>query len=134
MVHALLSARRVLTTGGLLIDIHPEPDQPVILYGTPAGQVVVGRLRESRRRYLAARRSLARVAASTAFRRGQSRVFTFLHEAASLAVLDGYLARTWDTASLGPRIARAITRLARARPGGRIIVAERVRITVLVKP
>lgn len=76
MVRALKDARRVLTENGLVVEVHPEPAEPIVLSEAPAGRLIVGRLRRHNDAYRAAEARLQRVIQLDLFRLRDSVLFT----------------------------------------------------------
>ncbi len=133
MVHALKSAWRVLQPGGLVVDIRSTSDPALVLCETPAGRVVVGRLRGTRRKTRAATVRLKRVVREGFFRLSRTKRFRFWHYASSLTMLRAYLGREWADARIDAETARRIRRLLGPKAVGALIIDEPARINVLVK-
>lgn len=133
MVHALHNAVRVLRAGGLIIDIHPLPARDRILCETSQGRVFVGLLKQSLQRYRAAEDRLGRTADRGLFRLLRSAVFSSLYHCTSVKTLETYLAQEWTDASLDSRTVRRIHALASPKGRAKVLVEERVRISVFEK-
>lgn len=133
MVHALHNARRVLTESGLLVDIRPVPDRPIIVWESPEGRRVVGRLRGRRRRFRAAQEKLDGVVQDGFFRLRHSEVFHIMHRARSLRSLLAYVATEFPRSWMDDRTVRRIRNLLGPRAVGSLTIDEPARISILNK-
>jgi hypothetical protein len=135
MVHALLSARRVLTDDGLLLDIHPISRKRAIFCEVSEGRKAVGylRLSGSHIRYQRAQDALDRVASQGFFRRLGSVTFTFRRCTRSLDDLRRYLTQQWTSVSIDRATAKRISRVLESSSAGMIVIEEVVRMSLLEK-
>jgi hypothetical protein len=92
MVHALAEARRLLKPAGLLVDIHPLPDPPLLAV-MREGTCVFSEVCPSQgaEAYRLADQAIDEAVQRRQFARKQSTVFDFLTYAPSAAALDDYL-------------------------------------------
>lgn len=133
MVHALHNARRVLTRGGLLVDIRPTPDRRNIVWECPEGHRIVGWLRGERRRFRAAQEKLEGVVQDGFFRLRHSEVFHILHRASSLRSLLAYVATEFPRSWVDDRTVHRIRHLLGTRAVGPLTIDEPARISILNK-
>jgi len=133
MVHALKSARRVLKAGGLIVDIRSTPEPAVVLCETPAGRLVVGRLRGTHRKTQTATARLNRVVRQGLFKPHRIIAFRFLHHTSSLETLRTYLEEEWSAAWIDGKTVSRIHRLLGPKAIGTLIIDEPARIHILVK-
>ncbi len=142
MVHALGESHRLLKPTGLLVDIHPLPDPPVLAV-----------LREGRRvfsevcpsqgadAYRQADRAIDDAVRRREFAQVQSTIFDFLTHAPSVAALDSHLtmASAFDPEPGDPEVearwaelfARANEAVGATTSGAEVILFEKARMTSL---
>lgn len=133
MVHALKDARRVLTENGLVVEVHPEPAEPIVLSEAPAGRLIVGRLWRHNDAYRAAEERLQRVTQLDLFRLRDSVLFHFLQHTASLRSLRAFLAGEPSRPAMDRATVRRIRSLLGPGAVGTLIVDELARVSVLEK-
>jgi len=133
MVHALNNARRVLTGGGLVVDIRPVPDRPSISWESPDGHRIVGRLRGARKRFRTAQEKLETVVRQDLFRSHRSEVFHLMHYAVSLRSLLAYVAAEFPRSRVDGPTVRRIRNLLGPRAVGRLRIDEPARMSILNK-
>ncbi len=133
MFHALTSARRVLADQGLIFNIHPAPDRPVIYGDGPDGRTVVGLLRGSRARYRKAEDRVARAVQRGLFTLRHSAVIPYMHYASSLRTLRAYVKADWVGAWVDGATERRIRYLLGPKAVGPLVIEERVRVSLLRK-
>jgi hypothetical protein len=92
MVHALADSHRLLKPAGLLVDIHPLPDPPVLAVNRE-GECVFSEICPSQgaEAYRQADQAIDDAVQRQQFAREQSTIFNFRTYAPSAAALDDYL-------------------------------------------
>jgi hypothetical protein len=134
MVHALRKARQVLKDDGILLDIHPLPDEPVIEVHVDGLAHEVGRMHESDEglEYRQAAAALDQATREGFLRVSATRVVTLARYADSLSDLREYLAHYWRDALIDPATAGRIERLfAGPEKNKRLVLREQVQFTRL---
>ncbi|HEX6543900.1 MAG TPA: hypothetical protein VF040_19250 [Ktedonobacterales bacterium] len=101
-MRALQNIHAALRPGGLLLDIHPEPENPWLEARTGERIVRLGKLDVSCRTetVLSARESLQRVIDAGLFVRERDITFTFIYHFASPDAWNSYMSEHWSTARL----------------------------------
>lgn len=133
MVHALTDARRVLTKKGLVVEVHPEPVEPIVLCEVPAGRLIVGRLRRHNDAYRAAEERLQRVVEQDLYRLRASVLFHFLQHTGSLRSLRAFLAGEPSRPVMDRATVGRIRSLLGPRAVGTLIVDELAHVSVIEK-
>jgi hypothetical protein len=134
MVHALYTIKKLLKSGGTLIDIHPSSDRPEIHVRTPAGAQFAGTLEESDDfiEYGQAQAALDQAISDGIFNLEHQGQFAFALHAESLVPLQNFLAESWKDAILSPGVIRKIEALfAGPPPGQEVVVTEQIVISRL---
>jgi hypothetical protein len=139
-VHVLNKVHCALRAGGVLLDTHPEPENPSIEVRLAGGTVVsIGTIDASSliSNIHAARASLGQVIAAGCFHPEREVAFEFLAQHASVDAWLAYREQQETTGKLGDEvIARARTLLGKSPVGkspGVIVVRERSRALMLVR-
>ncbi len=99
MVHALNEVRRVLSPGGLMIDLRPLLDRWPLEVSWPNGFHEAGRatdVEQGRLDDLAAEAAMAQAAADGGFERQRSDAFSFFYYWDSPREMQAYIAEEWD--------------------------------------
>jgi hypothetical protein len=134
MVHALRKARQVLKDDGILLDIHPLPDEPVIEVHVDRLVHEVGRMHESDEgmEYRQAAAALDQAAREGFLRVSAARVVTLARYADCLSDLREYLAHYWRDALIDAVTTARIEQLF-AGPGEEkhLVLREQVQFTRL---
>jgi len=130
MVDALRRAKRMLTTNGSLIEIHPTTAPASIEVG---GQTIgLVDAADAPLRHAAAEAALEAVADEGLFEVGTIVEFDFCTYGDSVVELRDYIVENWRNARIDDEIVeRASTALRTAPAGVRPCVRERVRLTTL---
>jgi hypothetical protein len=135
MVHALETVHHFLVPGGVLIDIHPAGESPLVFLRTEAGSTLIGWLQESDCfvEYRQADRAIAQAVNTGLFRIAGHREFIFETHAPDIYSLADFLKTTWLDAMLEERIIERAAHLQQKAPApARIVMAERIEIQKLV--
>lgn len=142
MVHALAESRRLLKPGGLLVDIHPLPDPPLLAVNRQ-GTCVFSEACPSQgaEAYRQADRAIDETIQRRQFAREQTTVFDFLTHAPSAAALDEHLTMisAFDQEPGDPGaerlwaelFARADEAAGASTPAVEVILLEKARMTSL---
>ena len=119
---------RALRPGGVLLDVHPEPELARLEVAGPRGAAVVGPLREPTRpgRVLTARHALEGLVAAGYFALVRAEVFTFLSHFDSAAAWRAYVAERWSSAEVDDADERRLA-AALSSTRGEVLIRERVR-------
>lgn len=131
-MHVLRQLHKALKLGGLLLDIHPQPEDPRVVLVHPEGAVTIGAIdwTVDNQEIRDARKRLARVVREGFFRLESRRWFDL---AAYHESVEAWLSRREERGQTSP-IPEEVLRRARTelRPGeGRLAVVERVRASAL---
>jgi hypothetical protein len=140
MAAAVAEAHRVLTRGGVLLDVHPSADRPRLLLGPlPAGAAAappLGRLDldpGDQRDFAAAGDALAG-ALEAGFEPARALAFDYRYEFDSLDDLTDYLDDHPEFARASDELLEQVAlALGRARTPARLTLLQRMAVTALVK-
>ena len=131
MVHALEITRSLLKNDGLLIDIHPSGQSPLIEAHVDGEVRIAGHLEETDDfvEYFEADEALLEVAGRGLFRLEREGLFTFRAHAVTIQALAKYLDAEWSDAVLREEIAKRASELM-GEPGEdrKIVLREIIRI------
>jgi len=142
MVHALAESRRLLKPGGLLVDIHPLPDPPVLAVDRE-GRRAFSEASPSQgaEAYRQADQAIDEAVQRRQFAQEQTTIFDFLTHAPSAAALDEYLTMisAFDQEPGDPGaerlwaelLARADEAAGASNPAVDVILLEKARMTSL---
>ena len=133
MFHALTSARRALADQGMIFNIHPAPDRPVIYCDAPEGREVVGLLRGSRARYRNAEARMERALRRGLFTLRHTAVIPYMHYASSLRTLRAHVKADWVGAGVDGATERRIRGILGQKAVGPLVIKEWVRVSLLRK-
>jgi hypothetical protein len=131
MVHALETTHSLLKAGGVLIDIHPNGEPPLIEVHTDGEIRLAGYLDETDDfvEYFEADNALANVIGRGLFELEREGLFTFMQHALTIKALSDFLEAEWSDAVLHEEtIERATELMGEPREGREIVLRERVRI------
>ena len=132
MVHALEVTHSLLKPGGLLIDIHPTGQHPLVeahVDGEVRFAGVVDEL-DDFEEYFKADQALADVNSRGLFLLEREAFFSFLYHAPTIAELADFIAAEWSDAVLHEEtIEQARQLMGEPGDGRKIVVREPVRIT-----
>lgn len=131
MVHVLRQIHKSLRTKGLLLDIHPLPEDPQVEVVGPKRARSVGALQrhEDSRDIRAARRRFALVAAEGAYGLERRRIFHSRSYHESVASWHEYRDQHGATSVIPPAVLRAVEREMRS-PQTKLVVDQRVRASI----
>ncbi|MEE9198879.1 MAG: hypothetical protein V3U26_03675 [Dehalococcoidia bacterium] len=121
-------AHRALRPGGILLDIHPEPDHSGVEVQVNGRRIQVGQLDESAfiEDVHAARRVLVSIVDAGHFAPEEERVFEFLYHFDGVDALGTFLTEDWRHAEIAPAVlSRARGLLAEGE--GEVLIREPVR-------
>jgi len=131
MVHALEITRGLLKKDGLLIDIHPSGEPPLIEAHVGGEVRIAGHLEETDDfvEYFEADKALLDVAARGLFTLEREGLFTFKVHAVTIEALAKYLDAEWSDAVLREEVVERASELM-GEPGedNKIILRETIRI------
>jgi len=133
MFRALTSARRALADHGLIFNIHPAPDRPVIYCDAHGHRQAVGLVRGSRIRYRNADAAERRAVRRGLFTLRSTAVIPYMHYVPSLRTLRAYLEAEWYGAWMHDGTERRIRALLGSRAVGPLVIKEWVRVSLLKK-
>ena len=131
MVHALEITHDLLKPGGLMIDIHPTGEQPLVEAHVDGEVRLAGYLDEldDFESYFKADEALAQVTSRGLFLLEREGSFTFLYHAATVAALADFIAAEWTNSVLPEEtIEQAEALMGEPGDGREIVVREHVRI------
>jgi hypothetical protein len=131
MVHALEILHQLLKAGGMLIDIHPSSEPPLIYVRHPGGDIFVGKLQETDDfiEYIQANQALEEATLRQWFTLEEQNEFTFTIHAGDLDEMIGFLAYEWKDAILPADAASKIQAIYQeSRLEKEIIINERILI------
>jgi hypothetical protein len=131
MVHALEITHGLLKTGGLLIDIHPNGEPPLIEAHVDGEVQLAGYLEETDDfiEYFEADDALADVTGRGLFELEREGLFTFMSHAPTIKALADFLEAEWSDSVLHEEtIERAAKLMGEPQEGREIILRESVRI------
>ena len=133
MVHALKMLSELIVQGGLLIDIHPANEAPVLAVAPPGEYLLAGYLEEQddRQEYI-----FADAAIEEAIERGwyvleKQEMIEFITHAASLDALLDYFDKYWSDAIIPQKTRRTILRLFKSTTNPELLLTENVLISRL---
>jgi len=132
MVHALEITHSLLKPGGLLIDIHPTSEHPLVEAHVDGEVRLAGYIDEldNFEKYFKADEALAEVNSRGLFLLEQEGFFSFLYHAPTIAELADFIAAEWSDAILHEETIKQARQLMGEPGGGReIVVREPIRIT-----
>jgi hypothetical protein len=131
MVHALRRATGLLSRNGLLIDLHPTPDDAQLtIVRAAGGEDAVGPLRSeaARERHANADAAIATAVATGILSRASADTFVFSRYSESLDELAAYVDRKWIARFDDDQLTTARRSLS---PGDTLRLWERVSISAL---
>lgn len=131
MVHALEITHSLLQTDGLLIDIHPSGEPPLIEAHVGGEVLLAGHLEETNDfvEYFEAGDALTDVTGCGLFALEREGLFTFMLHAPSIMALADHLEAEWSDAVLREEtIERAAALMGEPGEGKEIVLRESVRI------
>lgn len=115
------------------MDIRPVRDRPIIVWESPDGHRIVGRLQGRRMRFRVAQQKLDGVVQDGFFRLCHSEIFHIMHHARSLRSLLAYVATEFPRSWVDDRTVRRIRNLLGPRAVGSLTIDEPARISILNK-
>jgi len=144
MVHALVLLYGVLTSHGTLVDLRPDrmanacdhrAGQPHIYCVEGEQRVHVGYLKTAKplADYRAADRAVRNVIRQGLFALQTVEVFSFRYHVDSLATLDKALATRWASTILDAPTRRRLQACLHKHPAAKIMMVDRMRLTVMEK-
>lgn len=115
------------------MDIRPVRDRPIIVWESPDGHRIVGRLQGRRMRFRVAQEKLERFVRDGFFRLRNTEIFHMMHYATSLRSLLAYVAMEFPRSWVDDRTVRRIRNLLGPRAVGSLTIDEPARISILNK-
>ena len=131
MVHALETAHSLLKADGLLIDIHPNGEPPLVEVHADGKVQLAGYLDETDDfvEYFEADDALAEVTGRGLFELEREGLFTFMQHAVTIKDLADFLAAEWSDAVLhAETIERVVELMGIPGEGKEIVLRETIRI------
>ncbi len=133
MVHALREIRDLLKPNGALIDIRPNGELVEFIRQYGNGELFIGHLQETDDyiEYRQAEAAVQEVVADGLFRFEKRGEFIFQVHADSFAALKSFLDENWSDALITEDVIAEAKRLDIAYGGGKALLREQVRISLL---
>jgi hypothetical protein len=124
MVHALEIIHTLLVAGGVLIDVHPTSDPPLIEVQLGNQNYLAGWLRETDDyiEYTQANQALEDVVCRGLFVLEKKGTFDFNTYASSMDELRSYLAETWQDAVIDDQVAGRVEDLFKSPAADKVLV------------
>jgi len=131
MVHALEITHSLLKPGGLLVDIHPSGERPLVEVHADGKVRLAGHLEETDDfvEYFQADDALTEVTGRELFELEREALFPFMVHAPTIRALTDFLANEWSDAILSKTVSERLAEMmAEPAAGKEIVVHEIVRI------